>query len=55
MDSQKVHQSGCARSVHPGVGVEPGGFTPPGGGGESILRLGKWLEETICEVINSNG
>jgi hypothetical protein len=32
MDSQKVHQAGYTRSVHPGVGVEPGGFTPPGGG-----------------------
>ena len=27
MDSQRVHQTGCTRSVHPGVGVEPGGFT----------------------------
>ena len=34
MDSEKVHQAGCTRSGHPGVGVEPGGFTSPGGGGE---------------------
>ena len=32
MDTQNIHQSGCARSVHPGVGVEPGGLTSPGGG-----------------------
>ena len=33
MDLEKVHQAGCTLSVHPGAGVEPGGFTPPGGGG----------------------
>ena len=32
MDSQKVHQAGYMRSVYPGVGVGPGGFTSPGGG-----------------------
>jgi PAS domain S-box-containing protein len=32
MDALKAHQTGCAHSVHPGVGVEPGGFTSPGGG-----------------------
>ncbi len=51
MDSLKVHQAGCTLSVHPGVGVEPGGFTLPGGGGEAIPRLVKWLEETFCEVV----
>ena len=34
MESQKVHQTGCMRSVHPGVGVVPGGFNSPGGGGK---------------------
>jgi hypothetical protein len=53
MDSQKVHQAGCVCSAHPGVGVEPGGFTPPGGGGEAIPRLVKWLVETFYEVIYS--
>jgi hypothetical protein len=28
MGSSEVHQSGCTRRVHPGVGVVPGGFTP---------------------------
>ena len=32
MDSSKFHQAGCMRSLHPGVGVGPGGFIPPGGG-----------------------
>jgi hypothetical protein len=32
MDSQKVHQTGDTRSVYPGMGVVPDGFTPPGGG-----------------------
>jgi len=32
------------------VGVEPGGFTLPGGGGEAIPRLVKWLGETFYEV-----
>ena len=54
MDSYKVHQSGCSRSVHPGVGVEPGGFTSPGGGGAAIPRLVKWLEEIFYEVINQS-
>ncbi len=39
------------RSVRPGVGVEPSGFTPDGGGGESIPRLTKWIEDIYCEVI----
>ncbi len=39
------------RSVRPGVGVEPSGFTPDGGGGVSIPRLTKWIEDTYCEVI----
>ena len=51
MDMRQIHQAGWTRSVHPGVGVEPGGFTPPGGGGEAIPILKKWLEETFCEVI----
>ncbi len=42
------------RSVHPGVGVEPGGFTPPGGGGVTIPRLVKWHEETFSEVIKED-
>ena len=33
MDPQEVHQTECAQGVHSGAGVEPGGFTPPGGGG----------------------
>ena len=33
METEQIHQSGCERSDHPGVGVEPGGITPPGGGG----------------------
>jgi hypothetical protein len=56
MDSYKVHQSGCSRSVHPGVGATPmawGGFTSPGGGSRLRRdRLVKWLEETFYEVIN---
>jgi hypothetical protein len=52
MDSQKVHHAGCTLSVHPGVGVEPGGFTPPGGGSRHRRdRPSKWLEETFCEVV----
>ncbi len=51
MDSRVVHQPGCTGSVHPGVGVEPGGFTSPGGGGVAIPRLVKWLEEKFYEVI----
>ena len=55
MDLRTVHLSGCARSMHPGVGATPtawDGFTPAGGGGEAILRLVKWLEETFYKVIN---
>jgi hypothetical protein len=51
----KVPQPGCARSVHPGVGVVPSGFTPLGGGGVAIPRLAKRLEEIFCEVINIDG
>jgi hypothetical protein len=51
MDSQKVHLAGCAQSVHPGVGVEPGGFHSPGGGGETIPRLAKKIEDSFCEVV----
>ncbi len=51
MDLQKIRQAGCALSVHPGVGVAPGGFTSPGGGGGAIPRLAKWLEETFYEVV----
>ncbi len=32
MNLDYVHQAGCMRSVRPGVGVEPSGFTPDGGG-----------------------
>jgi hypothetical protein len=52
MDTQTVHQTGCTRSVHPGVGVEPGEFTSPGGGSRPGRdRLAKWLEEIFDEVI----
>jgi hypothetical protein len=34
MESKEVHHSGCVGSIHPGVGVVPGGFTSPGGGGK---------------------
>ncbi len=50
MGSQKAHQAGCALSLHPGGGVEPGEFTSPGGGGDAIPRLVKWLRETFYEV-----
>ena len=53
MDLHKIHQAGCSPSVLPGVGVEPGEFTSPGGGGAAIPRLVNWLEETFCEVINN--
>ncbi len=39
------------RSVRPGVGVEPSGFTPDGGGGVSIPLLTKWIEDTCWEII----
>jgi len=52
MDSKKVHQADLAGQAGAGVGGEQGGLTPPGGGGESIPRLAKWLEETFCEVVN---
>jgi hypothetical protein len=47
MDSQKVHQAAHASEAGAGVGVEPGGFTPAGGGGETLHRLVKWLKETF--------
>jgi hypothetical protein len=34
MDSQKAHQAVRTDKVRAGVGVEPGGLTPPGGGGK---------------------
>jgi hypothetical protein len=37
-----------------GVGATPmawDGFTPPGGGGEALHRLVKWLEEIFYEVL----
>jgi hypothetical protein len=53
MDSQHVHHTTRAGQAGVGVGVEPGGFTPLGGGGASIPRLAKWLRETFCEVIKN--
>ena len=48
----KVHQTGCTRSVHPGVGVAPGGFTSPGGGSRlwRDRQMAKWLEETFARL-----
>jgi hypothetical protein len=53
MDSQKAHQSGCARGVHPGVGVEPGGLGSPGGGSRHRRdrQPVKWLEETFTRSV----
>ncbi len=55
MESHKVLQAGCMRSVHPGVGVEPGGFTSPGGGGATLHRLEKRIGGTFYEVTSVDG
>ncbi len=51
MDLQSFHKAGCRCSVRPGVGWEPPGSTPEGGGGVSIPLLTKWIEDTCCEII----
>lgn len=52
MDSQQVHHTTRVGQAGVGVGVEPSGFTPLGGGSRLWRdRLAKWLRETFYEVI----
>jgi predicted permease len=54
MDSQKVHHSAHTDQVGAGVGVEPGGFTPSGGGGKPYTASQNGFNKPFVRLSKTN-